>query len=124
MNNYAEIRFENQAFAEILHVAEYGKYNLKLESSDPIESPKSTVDVLSMVFILLEKNPETPAGRVYMGNQAEILHRTMINLSEVINSFRDIEVAVTTVTEDAYGNISETKAVTNITMSEVTENND
>ena len=123
MKNYAEISFENHAFAEILHVAEYGKYNLKLESSDKIESPKSAVDVLSMVFSLLEQNPETPVGKVYMGNQTEILHRTMLNLSEVINSFRNIEVAVVTTTEDEEGNISETKAVTKITVSEKTENN-
>ncbi len=124
MNNCVEIKFENQAFAEILHVAEYGKYNLKLETNEPVSSPRSAVDVLSMVFTLLEKNPETPAGRVYMGNQTEILHRTILNLSEVIDSFRDIEVAVTTTTEDAEGNISETRAVTNITISESAENND
>ena len=77
-----------------------------------------------MVFSLLEQNPETPVGKVYMGNQTEILHRTMLNLSEVINSFRNIEVAVVTTTEDEEGNISETKAVTKITVSEKTENND
>lgn len=122
MKNYAEIKFENQAFSEILHVAEYGKYNLKLDTVESVESPKNAVDVLSMVFTLLEKNPDTPAGRVYMGNQTEILHRTMLNLSEVINSFRDIEVIITTTTEDAEGNILETKAVTNIQVSETTEN--
>ncbi len=118
MKNCVEIKFENQAFAEILHVAEYGKYNLKLDTDEQVNSPRSAVDVLSMLFTLLEKNSETPAGRVYMGNQAEVLHRTMLNLSEVINSFRDIEVAVITTTEDDEGNIMETKAVTNITVSE------
>lgn len=124
MKNYAEITFENQVFAEILHIAEYGKYNLKLESAEKIESPKSSVDVLRMVFSLLEENSDTPAGKVYMGNQMEILHRTMLELPEVINSFRDIEVAVVTTVEDSEGNISETKAVTKITISETTENED
>lgn len=124
MKNKAEIKFENQAFAEILHVAEYGVYNLVFETDGELKSPKNTIDVLSMLFRLLEENPETPAGRVYMGNQTEILHRTMLNLPEVINSFRDIEVAVTTTTEDAEGNISEIKAVTNITISETTETQD
>lgn len=123
MKNRVEMKFENQAFAEILHIAEYGKYSLELETDEQVSSPKSAVDVLSMVFTLLEKNPETPAGRVYMGNQTEILHRTMLNLSEVIDSFREIEVAVITTTEDAEGNISETKAVTKITVSETAENN-
>lgn len=122
MNNCVEIRFENQAFSEILHVAEYGKYNLKLETVEAVESPKNAVDVLSMVFTLLEKNLDTPAGRVYMGNQTEILHRTMLNLSEVVDSFRDIEVIITTTTEDEEGNILETKAVTKIQVSETTEN--
>lgn len=80
MKNRVEMKFENQAFAEILHIAEYGKYSLELETDEQVSSPKSAVDVLSMVFTLLEKNPETPAGRVYMGNQTEILHRTMLNL--------------------------------------------
>lgn len=124
MKNYAEITFENQVFAEILHIAEYGKYNLKLESAEKIESPKSSVDVLRMIFSLLEENSETPAGKVYMGNQMEILHRTMLELPEVINSFRDIEVAITTTVEDIEGNISEIKAVTKITTSETTENED
>lgn len=124
MKNKAEIRFENQAFAEILHVAEYGVYNLTLETDSTLESPKSTVDVLSMLFRLLEENPESPAGRVYMGNQTEILHRTMISLPEVIEGFRDISVAIITTTEDEEGNISETKAVTNITVSETTEKED
>lgn len=124
MKNKAEIKFENQAFAEILHVAEYGVYNLTLETDSTLESPKSTVDVLSMLFRLLEENPESPAGRVYMGNQTEILHRTMISLPEVIEGFRDISVAIITTTEDEEGNISETKAVTNITVSETTEKED
>lgn len=122
MKNYAEMKFENQVLAEILHIAEYGKYNLKLDTVEPAESPKNAEDVLSMLFALLEKNPDTPAGRVYMGNQTEILHRTMLNLSEVINGFGNIEVTITTTTEDAEGNILETKAVTNITISESTEN--
>lgn len=124
MKNYAEITFENQVFAEILHIAEYGKYNLKLESAEKIESPKSSVDVLRMIFSLLEENSDTPAGKVYMGNQMEILHRTMLELPEVINSFRDIEVTITTTVEDIEGNISEIKAVTKITTSETTENED
>ncbi|MDE6781119.1 MAG: hypothetical protein K2J40_06650 [Ruminococcus sp.] len=124
MKNKAEIKFENQAFAEILHVAEYGVYNLAFETDGELKSPKNTIDVLSMLFRLLEENPETPAGRVYMGNQTEILHRTMLNLPEVINSFRDIEVAVITSVEDSEGNISEIKAVTNITISETTETQD
>lgn len=124
MKNYAEITFENQVFAEILHIAEYGKYNLKLESAEKIESPKSSVDVLRMIFSLLEENSDIPAGKVYMGNQMEILHRTMLELPEVINSFRDIEVAITTTVEDIEGNISEIKAVTKITTSETTENED
>ncbi|MCM1507091.1 MAG: hypothetical protein NC177_08160 [Ruminococcus flavefaciens] len=118
MKNYAEIRFENQPLAEILHICEYGKYNLKLDTVEPAKSPKNAEDVLSMIFALLEKNPDTPEGRVYMGNCMEILHRTMLNLSEVINGFRAVEVIITTSKEDEGGNIIETKAVTNITISE------
>ena len=118
MNNYVEIKFDNEILADILHISDFGKYSIKLDTIEPAQSPRNAVDVLSMLFSLLEKNPETPAGRVYMGNQAEILHRTMLNLSEVINSFGNIEVTVTTTNEDEEGNITETKAVTNITVSE------
>ena len=122
MKNYAEISFENPVLAGILHVSEFGKYDLKLDTFVPAESPKNAVDVLNMLFVLLEKNPDTPAGRVYMGNQAEILHRTMNSLSDVIDSFSDIEVAITTTTKDEEGNTLETRAVTNITVSESAEN--
>lgn len=122
MKNYAEIRFENPVLAGILHVSEFGKYDLKLDTVVPVESPKNAVDVLNMLFVLLEKNPDMPAGRVYMGNQTEILHRTMNSLSDVIDSFSDIEVVITTTTKDEEGNTLETKAVTNITVSESAEN--
>lgn len=118
MNNYVEIKFDNEFLADILHISDFGKYSIRLDTTEPLQSPKNAVDVLSMLFSLLEKNPDTPAGRVYMGNQAEILHRTMSNLSEVINSFGNIEVTITVTNEDAEGNITETKAVTNITVSE------
>ena len=121
MKNYAEIRFENPALAGILHVSEFGKYDLKLDTVVPVESPKNAVDVLNMLFVLLEKNPDTPAGRVYMGNQTEILHRTMNSLSDVIDSFSDIEVVITTTSKDKEGNNLETKAVTKITVSESSE---
>lgn len=118
MKNYVEIKFENEILADILHISDFGKYSLKLDSVTPAQSPRNVVDVLSMLFLLLEKNPDTPAGRVYMGNQQEILHRTMLSLSEVINSFGNIEVTVTTTSEDDEGNLIEKKAVTNITVSE------
>ncbi|MDE5772693.1 MAG: hypothetical protein K2I06_13915 [Ruminococcus sp.] len=122
MKNYAEIKFENPVLAEILHVSDFGKYDLKLDTVVPAESPRNAVDVLNMLFVLLEKNPDTPAGRVYMANREEILHRTMNSLSDVIDRFSNIKVAITTTTTDEEGNTLETKAVTNITISELTEN--
>ncbi len=122
MKNRVEIRFENPVLAEILHISNYGKYDLKLESDEPIESPKNASDVISMLFSLLEKNPDMPESRVYMGNQADILHRTVINLSEIINAFGNIEVVVISISEAPDGSEIETRTVTNITMSETSEN--
>lgn len=122
MKNRVEIRFENPALAEILHIGDYGKYNLKFKSDEPIESPKNASDVISMLFSLLENNPDMPESRVYMGNQTEILHRTVLNLSEIIDAFKDIEVVIISVSEAPDGSEIETRAVTNITTSETLEN--
>ncbi|MCM1314995.1 MAG: hypothetical protein NC205_07895 [Prevotella sp.] len=116
--NRAEIKFDNEVLADILHISDFGKYSLKFDTDEIIQPPRNSVDVLSMLFALLEKNPETPAGRVYTGNQAEILHRTMSNLSAVINAFGNIEVTIIITSEDEEGNIIETKSVTNIAVSE------
>lgn len=116
--NRAEIKFENDVLADILHVSEFGRYSLKLESAETLQPPKNSVDVLTMLFSLLEENPDTPAGRVYMGNQTEILHRTMCSLSEVIGAFISIEVTVVNTAQDDDGNIIETKSVTNIAVTE------
>ncbi len=122
MKNRVEIRFENPALAEILHIGDYGKYNLKFKSDEPVESPKNASDVISMLFSLLENNPDMPESRVYMGNQTEILHRTVLNLSEIIDAFKDIEVVIISVSEAPDGSEIETRAVTNITTSETLEN--
>lgn len=118
MMNYAEIKFENDVLADILHVSEFGRYSLRFESAETLQPPRNSVDVLTMLFTLLEENPETPAGRVYMGNQTEILHRTMTELSGVIEAFVSIEVTVVNIAEDEEGNIIETKSVTNIAVTE------
>ena len=119
--NCVEIKFDNDILADILHISDFGKYLIKLDTEEVIQPPKNSVDVLGMLFTLLEKNPDTPEGRVYIGNQAEILHRTMTNLPKVINSFNNIEIIITINSEDENGNIIETKSVTNITVSETKE---
>lgn len=119
--NCVEIKFDNDILADILHISDFGKYLIKLDTERVIQPPKNAVDVLGMLFTLLEENPETPEGRVYNGNQAEILHRTVTNLPEVINNFNNIEIIITINSEDENGNIIETKSVTNITVTESKE---
>ena len=119
--NHVEIKFDNDILADILHISNFGKYLVKFDTERVIQPPKNSVDVLGMLFSLLEENPETPEGRVYAGNQAEILHRTVTSLPEVINDFNNIEIIITISSEDDNGNIIETQTVTNITVSETKE---
>ena len=119
--NHVEIKFDNDILADILHISDFGKYLIKLDTERVIQPPKNAVDVLGMLFTLLEENPETPQGRVYLGNQQEILHRTVTNIPQVINDFNNIEVIITINTEDENGNIISTQSVTNITVSETQE---
>ncbi|MDE6665049.1 MAG: hypothetical protein K2K14_02520 [Ruminococcus sp.] len=122
MKNYVEIRFENPVLAEILDISKNGKFDLKLDTVEPAKSPKNVEDVISMLFSLLEKNPDTPESRVYMGNQADILRRTVLGLSDIVNAFGDIEVVITYTEKAPDGSETETRAVTNITVSALTEN--
>ncbi len=122
MKNYVEIRFENPVLAEILDISKNGKYDLKLDTVEPAKSPKNVEDVISMLFSLLEKNPDTPESRVYMGNQADILRRTVLGLSDIVNAFGNIEVVITSTEKAPDGSETETRAVTNITVSASTEN--
>lgn len=122
MKNCVEIRFENPVLAEILDISKNGKFDLKLDTVEPVKSPKNVEDVISMLFSLLEKNPDTPESRVYMGNQADILRRTVLGLSDIVNAFGNIEVVITSTEKAPDGSETETRAVTNITVSASTEN--
>ena len=119
--NHVEIKFDNDILADIIHISDFGKYLVKFDTERVIQPPKNAVDVLGMLFSLLEENPETPQGRVYLGNQQEILHRTITSLPEVISNFNNIEVIITINSEDEDGNTISTQSVTNITVSETQE---
>lgn len=122
MKNCVKIRFENPVLAEILDISKNGKFDLKLDTVEPVKSPKNVEDVISMLFSLLEKNPDTPESRVYMGNQADILRRTVLGLSDIVNAFGNIEVVITSTEKAPDGSETETRALTNITVSASTEN--
>lgn len=71
-----------------------GSIDLKFSINSPIEPPNCCEHILSLLFVLLENNPETPIGKIYMANQIEILRDTVSRLAQVIDSFSNIKLSV------------------------------
>ena len=54
-------------------VGEDGVIRLRFRMTDSFEPPKGCEQVLSLLYALLESNPELPLGKVYAEHQREIL---------------------------------------------------
>ena len=107
LKNYAEIKFTNAVLIDIFsHYADNsamagivspdGAFRMKFRVTPPVDPPKDTEQLLSLIFALLESNAESPLGRVYMSHQRDILRETIYRLSHVIDSFSDVKMSVHT----------------------------
>ena len=107
LKNYAEIRFTNAVLIDIFShysdnaaMAEFvsadGSVNIRFRIQPPLDPPKSSEQVLSLMFALFESNAESSMGKAYMSHQKEILRETMLRLSHVIDSFSDIKMSIHT----------------------------
>ena len=127
LRNYAEIRFinavlidifshyaDNSAMAEI--VAPDGTVHMKFRVKPPVDPPRDTEQLLSLIFALLESNGESPMGKVYIEHQREILRETIYRLSHVIDSFSDVKMSVYTSVPSADGSGREVESHTEFTL--------
>lgn len=107
LKNYAEIKFTNAVLIDIFsHYADNsamagivspdGTFRMKFRGTPPVDPPKDTEQLLSLIFALLESNAESALGRVYMSHQRDILRETIYRLSHVIDSFSDVKMSIHT----------------------------
>lgn len=125
--NYAEIHMTNAVLIDIFSryadnssmaafVTPDGRINMKFMVNSPVEPPTCCEHVLSLLFALLESNPETTIGRIYMANQKEILRETMYRLSHVMDSFSDVKLSIHTTKQDEENPGSEISQHTEFTI--------
>jgi hypothetical protein len=121
-NGCAELRFTNPILIDIFsHYAENsemaafispsGEIDMRFRLNDPTEPPKTCEQVLSLFYALLESNPESPAGRVFMRSQREILRETVYRLMQVIDGFGSVKVSLSTGQGHTEFTITRTKTV-------------
>jgi len=102
--NYAEIRFTNPILIDIFSrytdntvmaelISEDGEFVLKFKTYVESEPPKCCEHVLSLFFALLESNPQSQIGRIYMENKANILGETVFCLAQVLDGFSHVKLA-------------------------------
>ena len=107
LKNYAEIRFTNAVLIDIFSryadnsamaemVAPDGTVHIRFRVNPPVDPPRDTEQLLSLLFALLESNGESAMGRVYMNHQRDILREVIYRLSHVIDSFSDVKMSIHT----------------------------
>lgn len=107
LKNYAVISFTNPILLDIFghymknsvlasFVSESGVVNLKFRVKPPVDPPKSCEQVLSLIYALLESNPESPAGKAYSEHMKEILRETLYRLAFVLDGFGDVKLSIHT----------------------------
>ena len=104
--NYLIFKFTNAVFIEIFgryaenselaeFIAEDGSVTMEFRMVNGVlNTPKTTEQFLSLMYVLFETNPESPAGRVYMAHQLDILRETVYRLNNVLCGFSDIHMTI------------------------------
>ena len=96
-----------------------GVIRLRFRTADEFEPPKGCEQVLSLLYALLESNPDTPMGRIYVQHQREILRETVYRLFMVLDGFSSVRMSqisedpVSGLTNRTEFTLSQTKTVTN-----------
>lgn len=109
--NYAEIRFTNPILIDIFSryadnsvmaelISESGEFVLKFKAYVESEPPKCCEHVLSLFFALIESNPQSQIGRIYMENKVSILSETIFRLAQVLDGFSYVKLAAESMVPD------------------------
>lgn len=124
VENYAEIRFTNPIFIDIFSkfadnsvmagiVSENGEIELRFDNTDvPIGKPSCCEHILSILYALMESNPQTDIGRIYMENQTAILRETVSRLAQLLSGFSMVKLSVFTAEKRTDFTLSQTRTTT------------
>ena len=110
-NDLAEIRFTNPILIDIFShyasnsdmaafVSQSGEIDMRFRLNGCEDPPKTCEQVLSLFYALLESNPESPAGRVFMAHQTAVLRETVYRLTQVIDGFSSVHITFFTSAPD------------------------
>lgn len=99
----AELSFTNPIITDILGryadnsvmagiIGSDGVMRMKFRLESDLGPVNTCEQVLSLLFALLESNPDSPIGKVYMQNRCEIMRETLLRLNTVLDGFSRAEV--------------------------------
>ena len=76
-------------------IAEDGSVTMKFKMINGVlDTPKTTEQFVSLKYIRFEANQKSPAGRIFMSHQRDILRETVFRLQQVIDGFSDIHMTI------------------------------
>ncbi|MCM1007297.1 MAG: hypothetical protein NC485_05065 [Ruminococcus flavefaciens] len=128
LKNYTEIHTTNAVLIDILSryaensalaefVAEDGSINLKLNLTPPVDVPSDCEQAISFMFNVIEQNPDTTIGKIYLANQKDILRDVVCELSRLMDGFSNIKITIHTTLPDEKNPEAEVSQHTEFTLS-------
>lgn len=128
LKNYTEIHTTNAVLIDILSryaensalaefVAEDGSINLKLNLTTPVDVPSDCEQAISFMFNVIEQNPDTTIGKIYLANQKDILRDLVCELSRLMDGFSNIKITIHTTLPDEKNPEAEVSQHTEFTLS-------
>lgn len=128
LRNYTEIHTTNAVLIDILSryaensalaefVAEDGSINLKLSLTPPVDIPSDCEQAISFIFNVIEQNPDTTIGKIYLANQKDILRDVVCGLSKFMDGFSNIKITIHTTLPDEKNPEAEVSQHTEFTLS-------
>lgn len=134
LKNYAELTFCNPILLDVFghymensvlatFVSQTGEINLKFRLNPPVEPPKNCEQVLSLLFALLESNPQSIAGQAYASQKLDILRETVFRLSQVLDGFGNVKLTLHTTEKSRENPCSEVTKHTVFTLNRTKSSN-
>lgn len=128
LRNYTEIHTTNAVLIDILSryaensalaefVAEDGSINLKLSLTQPVDIPSDCEQAISFMFNVIEQNPDTTIGKIYLANQKDILRDVVCGLSKLMDGFSNMKITIHTTLPDEKNPEAEVSKHTEFTLS-------
>lgn len=127
LKNYAELSFINPILIDVLghhisnsvlasFVSEKGVVRLKFRITPGTVAPTNCEQVISLLFALIESNPESPLGAAYAEKRADILSETVLRLSHVLDGFGKVKIDLHTTEKSPAAPYTEVQKHTEFTL--------